>query len=352
MLNVLLNSKTKGIASATAVVAFFSLLSSFLGLFRDRLLAGTFGASDISDVYFAAFRVPDFVYGILVAGGITAAFIPLFSERFKEGKEQAMIFASNILNCFLFLLSLLCLVLAVLSPFLIDFIAPGFSDQNKELTVQLTQIMFLSPILLGVSAIFSGVLQYFDRFLLYSLAPVMYNLGIIFGILFLVPIFSVYGLAFGVILGALLHLLIQVPGVLASVSLGIYMLLILALFKLIPVTLTLAGIGGFILSVGMAVDANVLIFSRMREELRSGKTFSQSLEDGFTRAWTSIRDGNLTTLIVAIILFGFGTSFIKGFAFTLSLGILVSMFSAIIISKNFLRLFVGTKLEKFKWLWQ
>ncbi|MFH1582366.1 MAG: protein translocase subunit SecD [bacterium] len=144
----------------------------------------------------------------------------------------------------------------------------------------------------------------------------------------------------------------RLPGLLASLSLGIYICLILSLFKLVPVTLTLAGIGGFILSIGMAVDANVLIFSRMREELRSGKTFSQSLEDGFVRAWTSIRDGNLTTLIVAVILFGFGTSFIKGFALTLSLGIVVSMFSAIIISKNFLRLFVNTKFEKFKWLWQ
>ncbi len=144
----------------------------------------------------------------------------------------------------------------------------------------------------------------------------------------------------------------RLPGLLASLSLVIYMLLILSIFKLVPVTLTLAGIGGFILSVGMAVDANVLIFSRMREELKRGKTFSQSLEDGFTRAWTSIRDGNLTTLIVAAILFGFGTSFIKGFALTLSLGILVSMFSAIVITKNFLRLFVNTKLEKFKKLWQ
>ncbi|MFH1509862.1 MAG: protein translocase subunit SecD [Candidatus Nealsonbacteria bacterium] len=144
----------------------------------------------------------------------------------------------------------------------------------------------------------------------------------------------------------------RLPGVLASLSLGIYMLLILSLFKLIPVTLTLAGIGGFILSIGMAVDANVLIFSRMREEFRSGKSFPQSLEDGFNRAWTSIRDGNLTTLIVAAILFSFGTSFIKGFALTLSLGILVSMFSSIIVTRNFLKLFINTKLSKFKKLWQ
>jgi protein-export membrane protein SecD len=144
----------------------------------------------------------------------------------------------------------------------------------------------------------------------------------------------------------------RLPGILASLALAIYAVLILTLFKLIPVTLTLAGIGGVILSIGMAVDANVLIFSRMKEELKTGKSFSQSLEEGFNRAWPAIRDGNLTTLLVAVILFGFGTSFIKGFATTLSIGILISMFSAIIITKNFLRCFVGTRLEKFGWLWK
>jgi preprotein translocase subunit SecD len=143
----------------------------------------------------------------------------------------------------------------------------------------------------------------------------------------------------------------RLPGVLATLALLIYVCLVLSLFKLIPVTLTLAGIGGFILSIGMAVDANILIFSRMREELREGKKFSISLEEGFSRAWPSIRDGNLTTLIVALILFGFGTSFVKGFALTLSIGILVSMFSAILITKNLLKLFSQTRLEKLTWLW-
>jgi len=143
----------------------------------------------------------------------------------------------------------------------------------------------------------------------------------------------------------------RLPGILAGLALAIYVVLVLSVFKLIPVTLTLAGIGGFILSIGMAIDANVLIFSRMREELRSGKNFAQSLEEGFNRAWPAIRDGNLTTLIVAFILFGFGTSFIKGFATTLSLGILISMFSAIFITRNFLKCFVATKLAKIKLLW-
>ena len=141
------------------------------------------------------------------------------------------------------------------------------------------------------------------------------------------------------------------PGFLASFSLAIYVALILSLFKLMSVTLTLAGIGGFILSIGMAVDANILIFSRMREEMKEEKDFNISLEEGFRRSWPSIRDGNLTTLIVALILFWLGTSFIKGFALTLSIGILLSVFSAVFITRNFLRIFVGTRLEKWKWLW-
>lgn len=149
-----------------------------------------------------------------------------------------------------------------------------------------------------------------------------------------------------------LILFYRLPGLLASISLGVYIVLILSLFKLIPVTLTLAGIGGFILSIGMAVDANILIFSRMREELKKEQSFSVALEEGFRRSWSSIRDGNMTTLIVALILFGLGTSFIKGFALTLSIGIIISMFSAIFITRNLLRLFVNTRLENIKWLWR
>jgi len=144
----------------------------------------------------------------------------------------------------------------------------------------------------------------------------------------------------------------RLPGLLAAFALAIYIILILALFKIIPVTLTLAGIAGVILSVGLAVDANILIFSRMREEIKDGKSIKSGIEEGFSRAWPSIRDGNLTTLMVTLILFAFGTSFVKGFALTLTLGILISMFSAIIITKNFLKFFEGTKLEKITWLWE
>ncbi len=144
----------------------------------------------------------------------------------------------------------------------------------------------------------------------------------------------------------------RLPGIFASLSLVVYLVLILALFKLIPVTLTLAGIAGFILSMGMAVDANILIFSRMREELKTGKEYLLSLEEGTKRAWPAIRDGNLTTILVGLVLFGLGTSFVKGFAFTLVLGNLVGMFSAIIITNSFLKVFSGEKSKRWLWLWR
>ena len=142
----------------------------------------------------------------------------------------------------------------------------------------------------------------------------------------------------------------RLPGLLASVALLIYVALVLSLFKLIPVTLSLAGIGGFLLSIGMAVDANILIFARMKEEIRAGKILPVAIKEGFSRAWLSIRDSNFNSLLVCAILFIFTTSFIKGFALTLALGILMSMFSAIFITRILLMVFVGPRIEKLKWL--
>lgn len=143
----------------------------------------------------------------------------------------------------------------------------------------------------------------------------------------------------------------RLPGLIASLALVIYVILVLAIFKLISVTLTLAGIAGFILSIGMAVDANVLIFERFKEEFKSGKSLGGSIDEGFDRAWPAIRDGNISTMITCIILFIFATGLVKGFALTLGIGVLVSMFSAIIITKTFLRWFVGRKLEEWKKIW-
>ena len=135
---------------------------------------------------------------------------------------------------------------------------------------------------------------------------------------------------------AFLILWYRLPGIVASLSLVIYIILSLAVFKLIPVTFTAAGIAGFILSIGMAVDANILIFERMKEELKRGKSVHDSLHEGFSRAWLSIRDSNISSIITAIILFWLGTSAIKGFALTLGFGVLISMFTAITVSRTFL----------------
>ena len=134
----------------------------------------------------------------------------------------------------------------------------------------------------------------------------------------------------------------RLPGLIADIALIIYSLMLFALFKAIPVTLTLAGIAGFILSIGMAVDANILIFERTKEELRAGRNLFTAINSGFDRAFTSIFDSNMTTIITCTILYLLGTSVVKGFALTLAIGVIVSMFSAITVTKNFMHLIFGT----------
>ncbi len=230
MIDRFFNSQTKTITFAAVLLSFSAGVSALLGLIRDRLLAHRLGAGIEVDIYAAAFRIPDFVYGILIMGGISAVFLPVFSEYFRkgeegkpsssptellrsksEGEEEAWRFANNLLNCFLALLLLTCGVLFIFAPCLINLIAPGFSPEEKSTTAALTRILFLSPIFFGLSSIFSGILHYFNRFLAYSLAPILYNLGIIFGILFFLPHFGLQGLAYGVILGAVFYWLSQIP---------------------------------------------------------------------------------------------------------------------------------------------
>lgn len=153
-----------------------------------------------------------------------------------------------------------------------------------------------------------------------------------------------------IIVAVFMILYYRLPGLISVISLLIYGMLILFVFKIWPVTLSLSGLAGFVLSIGMAVDANVLIFERLKEELREGKPLSISIQNAFDRAWPSIRDGNVSTLVTCFILIQFTTSVVKGFAITLALGIIISMFSAIIVTKNLLDLFFGRMVEKRKWL--
>jgi len=207
----LFNTQSKTIAAAAVILGAASLVSRLLGLFRDRILAGQFGAGDELDIYYAAFRIPDLVYSLLVLGAISAGFIPVFVKYLQKDKSQSWHLANSVLNLMALSLIVICSLLIIFTPWLIKLVAPGFSPEKLSLTVQLTRLMFLSPFFLGLSAVFGGILQSFRRFLIYALAPIMYNLGIIFGALVLVNYFGLLGLAYGVVLGAFLHMLIQIP---------------------------------------------------------------------------------------------------------------------------------------------
>ena len=223
MIRKLFSGQINSITIAALLVALSSLVSRFLGIFRDRILAGEFGAGDILDIYYAAFRVPDIIFNLLVLGALSAGFIPILTGLIKDHKAQASIkklreknadawaLASNLLNIMGLVLIVLSVLGIIFAPILTKLIVPGFSPEKQASVAALTRIMFLSPIFLGISSVFGGILQSFKRFFVYSLSPILYNLGIIIGALFFVPKWDIYGLAWGVVLGAFFHMLVQLP---------------------------------------------------------------------------------------------------------------------------------------------
>ena len=208
------STPSSSLASAAFVIAAAGAASRLLGLLRDRILASQFGAGDALDVYYAAFRVPDLIYNLLILGALSAAFIPVFTSLLaREEKEEAWELVNIFLTTALIFLLILVAILAIFAPYLVKLITPGFSEEKMQLVIKLTRIMFLSPIFLGISGIFGGILNSFKRFLIYSIAPLLYNLGIILGALYFVKPLGIAGLAWGVVLGAFLHLAIQYPNV-------------------------------------------------------------------------------------------------------------------------------------------
>ncbi|MDP1833697.1 MAG: murein biosynthesis integral membrane protein MurJ [Candidatus Moranbacteria bacterium] len=210
--NFILKSRpTESVISAAFVITVAGLLSNLLGLVRDRLLASTFGAGDVLDVYYAAFRIPDLIYSLLILGSMSAAFIPVFTGlRSKEGdNDEAWRMTNGIMNLSLFLIIIISLVCAIAAPFLMRIITPGFSPEKMESAVLFTRIMFLSPVFLGISGIMGGVLTSMKHFLIYSIAPLLYNIGIILGITIFVRLMGPIGLAWGVVFGALMHMVLQ-----------------------------------------------------------------------------------------------------------------------------------------------
>ncbi|MBP7811579.1 MAG: murein biosynthesis integral membrane protein MurJ [Candidatus Moranbacteria bacterium] len=197
---------------AAFIISLAGIASRFLGFLRDRLLAAQFGAGDTLDAYYAAFRLPDLFYSLIVLGALSAAFLPVFTELRSQGKEsEARVLASDVLWWLILALGGVCLLGVIFADSVVSIVAPGFAGEKRDLTVGLTRIMLFSPLFLAVSAVLSGVLMSSRRFIAYSLAPVFYNAGIIFGILVLVPFFSANGLGWGVVVGSLLHMLTQWP---------------------------------------------------------------------------------------------------------------------------------------------
>ncbi len=199
------------IGQATIIIATFTLLSRVTGFGRDILLARSLGLSADSDIYFTAFRIPDLVYNLLILGTLSVAFIPVFSQYYLKDKPRALYIASTILNVSALGMLGVCIVLFIFAIPLTKLIAPGFSPEQIYETAMVTRIMMLSPIIFTISNVFSSVLISMKKFLIVNTAPLLYNLGIILGIIFLYPKYGINGLAYGVIFGALMHVGIQIP---------------------------------------------------------------------------------------------------------------------------------------------
>ena len=210
----------------------------------------------------------------------------------------------------------------------------GQESIHKSLIAGLIGMLLIALFMLA-NYRFPGLLAIFALIIYVLISVAIFKIGISITAVILVGLFFLLGLTVSAWFGALAFLS--------------YLGLMLA-GGLAPVTLTLAGIAGFILSIGMAVDANILIFERLKEEMRAGKDINRAIEDGFQRAWLSIRDSNMATLITTLILYMFGTPSIKGFAVTLAIGILISMFTAITVSRTFLKLFMTNRALGHPWL--
>lgn len=202
------------IVSAAFIIGAASLASRIIGLIRERVFTTTFGAGDTFDAFVAAFRIPDLIFNLVVIGALSAAFIPMFTERLvrkQNGEQQALDFAVSTLNIILVGVVILSALYAAGAPWFVPIITPGFSGEKLRLTIELSRIMALQPILLGISFIFSGVLNSYKRFVAYALAPIFYNIGIIAGVVVFTPMVGPAGLGWGVVLGAALHMVVQLP---------------------------------------------------------------------------------------------------------------------------------------------
>lgn len=208
----LLNREFSNINQAAILLGFFALVSQILGLVRDRALAGIIGPGSELDVYYAAFRIPDFLYVTIASLAAVTAMLPFLTAALeKNGHDKAKRFFNGVFTVYLALMVIVGIVMFFLMPHIAPLIAPGFDPAQISNLIMISRIMLLSPILMGLSNLAGSVTQLFRRFFVYALSPVLYNIGILVGILVLYPSFGISGLAYGVVLGAFLHFLIQAP---------------------------------------------------------------------------------------------------------------------------------------------
>ncbi len=200
-----------GVNQAALLLGCFAFLTQILGLFRDRFIAHLVGPSPILDAYYAGFIIPNLIFVSIASLTSVTVIIPFVLNRMPEGKvtPEAKKFLNDIFTIFFIVIILVCVVVLILMPKIASLTVPGFSGEMQEKVVELSRIMLLSPILLGLSNLFGSITQLYRKFLFYSLSPLFYNFGVIIGIVFLYPLWGVYGMAFGIVLGALMHFLIQ-----------------------------------------------------------------------------------------------------------------------------------------------
>lgn len=209
-----LNKEFRGVNEAALLLGSFALLSQILGLVRDRMLAYIVGPGPILDVYYASFRIPDFLYISIASLASVTVLMPFLIERINnkdDNLKKAKMFMNNVFSAYMLFMVVASLILVIIMPFIVNYIVPGFSEYQMNLLITTSRIMLLSPIFIGLSNLIGTVTQLYRNFLIFSLSPVFYNIGILLGVIFLYPKLGIYGLAYGVILGALMHFLIQVP---------------------------------------------------------------------------------------------------------------------------------------------
>ncbi len=208
----MVGKEIRGLHEAAYLLAFFALLSQILALVRDKLLAYHFGASTALDIYYSAFRIPDLIFVSIASVVSASVLVPFFIDRFHNDEDKGKSFVDSVFSAFFIVIIVVSVLVYIITPQLISILLPGFAhDSALPDLIATTRVLLLSPIFLGLSNFFSSITQMHKRFLIYALSPVVYNFGIIFGILFLYPSYGLLGLVWGVVIGAFLHMAIQIP---------------------------------------------------------------------------------------------------------------------------------------------